>query len=107
MVNIEKITEAAMEIITYAGLAKSCYMEALGFAKQGKQTESEQKIKEGDESFIKAHHGHGELLQEEMEAEKPQISLLMAHAEDQLMGTEMLKLVIMEFIELYREKKEN
>lgn len=106
MVNIEKISETAMEIITYSGCAKSSYMEALYLAKQGKFAECDQKLAEGDEHFVQAHHGHGGLLQVEMETEEPQISLLMTHAEDQLMGAEMLKLVIQELIELYKSKEE-
>ncbi len=106
MVNIEQISEAAMGIITYSGLAKSCYMEGLYLAKQEKFEESEAKFQEGDSYFVQAHHGHGELLQKEISTEEPQISLLMTHAEDQLMGAEMLKIVIHEFIELYKKDKE-
>lgn len=40
-----------------------------------------------------------------MNTEEPQISLLMTHAEDQLMAAETLKTVILELIELYRERK--
>lgn len=105
MVNIEKISETAMGIITYSGMAKSCYMEALYLAKQGDFSGADEKIKEGDASFVEAHHGHGALLQEEMSTEEPQISLLMTHAEDQLMGAEMLKIVILELIEIYKDKK--
>lgn len=105
MVNIEKISETAMGIITYSGMAKSCYMEALYLAKQGQFSQVEEKLREGDASFVEAHHGHGELLQEEMSTEEPQTSLLMTHAEDQLMGAEMLKIVILELIEIYKDKK--
>lgn len=105
MINIEKITETAMGLITYSGMAKSCYMEALYFAKQGKFQEADEKLKEGDKNFVEAHHGHGELLQTEMESGEPQISLIMTHAEDQLMGAEMLKTVIIELIEIYKDKK--
>ena len=45
MVSVEFITEKAMGIITYAGMAKSSYMEALGFAKQEKFSESDDKLK--------------------------------------------------------------
>jgi len=107
MVNIEKLSETAMQIITFSGMAKSCYMQALYLAKQGKFEEADKKIAEGDESFVEAHHGHGSVLQNEMESEEPQISLLMTHAEDQLMGAETLKVVIQELIEIYKEKKEN
>lgn len=107
MVNIEKISETAMQVITYSGMAKSCYMEALELAKQGKFQESADKMEEGTGHFVEAHHGHMDVLQQEMEKEEPQISLLMTHAEDQLMGAETLKTVILEFIELYKQKFDN
>ena len=46
-----------------------------------------------------------DVLQEEINTEEPQISLLMTHAEDQLMAAETLKIVILELIEIYRDKK--
>ena len=96
MVSVEFITEKAMGIITYAGMAKSSYMEALGFAKQEKFSESDDKLKEGSRYIVESHHIHADLLQKEMSSEEPQIS--------QLMGEEMLKLVIMELIELHKDK---
>lgn len=104
MVNIEKISETAMMIISYSGFAKSCYMEALHLAKTGKFSQADEKIKEGDENFVEAHHGHGELLQEEMEIQEPRVSLLMTHAEDQLMGAEITKTFTLELIDLYKDK---
>ena len=80
MVSVEFITEKAMGIITYAGMAKSSYMEALGFAKQEKFSESDDKLKEGSRYIVESHHIHADLLQKEMSSEEPQISLLMAHA---------------------------
>lgn len=94
-----------MEIISYSGLAKSCYLEALHFARIGNFAQADEKIKEGDENFVQAHHGHGGLLQEEMDVQEPRISLLMTHAEDQLMGAEMSKTFIMELMELYKNLK--
>ena len=76
MVNIEKISETAMTVITYSGMAKSCYMEALALAKQGKFAESDEKMNEGSTHFLEAHHGHADVLAEEMSKEEPQISLL-------------------------------
>lgn len=103
MADIGKITETAMILITFSGMAKSCYMEALALAKQGKFAEAEAKISEGDDNFVEAHHGHGALLSEEMSTEEPQTSLLMTHAEDQLMGAEALKTVVLELIEIYKK----
>ncbi len=105
MANIEKMAECAMLMISFAGAAKSCYMEALQLAKQGKFEEVDAKIAEGDQNFTEAHDGHLDLLQAEVTTGEPQICLLMTHAEDQLMSTETLKTVIIELIEIYKGKK--
>lgn len=105
MVSIEKMAECAMLMISYAGMAKSCYMEALQFAKQGKFTEADEKIAEGEKNFTEAHDGHHDLLQTEVTTGEPQICLLMTHAEDQLMSAETLKTVILELIEIYKRKE--
>ena len=107
MADISKITETAMILLTYSGMAKSCYMEAMALAKQGKFEEADAKITVGDGYFVEAHHGHGELLQEEMSTEESQASLLMTHAEDQLMGAESLKIVILELIDIYKKLEAN
>lgn len=98
-----------MLIISYAGMSKSCYLEALQLAKQGKFDEAEEKMAEGDQNFTEAHNGHFDLLQSEMSTGEPQICLLLTHAEDQLMASETLKTLIIELMELYRERggKEN
>lgn len=96
-----------MGVITYSGMAKSCYMEALALAKEGKFSDADEKLEEGAKNFVEAHNGHMDVLQEEISTEEPQISLLMTHAEDQLMSAETLKIVILELIEIYKDKKEN
>lgn len=107
MANIEQMAECAMLMISFSGMAKSCYMEALQFAKQGEFAQAEEKIAEGESNFVEAHHSHHDLLQAEMETGEPQICLLMTHAEDQLMSAETLKTVIIELIEIYKEKRGN
>lgn len=103
MVNVEKVSTVAMEIITYAGLSKSCYLEALTMFKRGEYKASKEKMILGDENFTKAHSAHLQTLQDEMTLQDPQITLLLTHAEDQLMGAETIKTVVQECIELYRE----
>lgn len=106
MVDIEKMAQTAMYIVTYAGSAKSCYMNALASAKKGDFEKAQELIKEGDKHFAEAHHSHIGVLEEEVQTLTPQISLLMTHAEDQIMSAETLKTVILELIELYeREEK--
>lgn len=105
MVNVEKISQVAMEIITYAGLAKSCYMEALMLCKHGEYQASKEKLCQGDESFSQAHSSHLQTLSDEMSTQDPQITLLLTHAEDQLMGAETIKILVQENIDIYKEMR--
>lgn len=105
MVNIEKMAETAMYIVTYAGTARSYYMNGLREAKKGRFEKAQQLLKEGDKSLAEAHHSHMGILKEEINTLTPQISLLMCHAEDQIMGAETLKTIIAELIELYQRKE--
>lgn len=107
MVNIEKLSEVAMEIITYAGIAKSNYLMALKECKQGRREEAIKKLEEGSQEFAKAHECHGKLLVDEMQTLEPQVSLLLVHAEDQLMGAETIKILVEELIEIYEERRGN
>lgn len=96
MVNVEQIAEVAMSVITYSGVAKSCYVEAMRKIKTGNKEEFEAEIKKGDENFVLAHHAHLEILNKEMTTAEPQITMLLAHAEDQLMSAETIKTIVLE-----------
>ena len=101
MTDVEALSMQAMEIITYAGMAKSNYITALKLAKQGKEEEAKLALKEGDPMVSKAHTYHFDLMQKESESREPQVSLMIMHAEDQLMSCETIKILITELIELY------
>ena len=53
-------------------------------------------MSDGDENFSQAHGAHLHVLQEEMNTQEPQITMLLAHAEDQLMAAETIKTLIQE-----------
>ncbi|MGG3854835.1 PTS lactose/cellobiose transporter subunit IIA [Caldifermentibacillus hisashii] len=105
MADINKLSVAAMGIITFAGLAKSNYLIALKKVKEGNEEEALQKIQEGAEEFAKAHAEHSSLLTDEMNLLEPQVSLLLVHAEDQLMAAETIKLIVEELIEIYKDRR--
>ncbi len=106
MEKIENLSNIAMNVITYAGLAKSNYIQALR-AYKNKDIETYDKLmKEADESLSTAHKAHHEAITLEMSTGDAQISLLLAHAEDQFMSCETIKLLIVEFIELFNEIRE-
>lgn len=106
MVNLEKLGQDAMQIIAYSGVAKSNYVEAVQLAKCLQFEEAYKKINDGDEILKTAHENHMVLLQREAEEQAPQVSMMVLHAEDQFMSCETVKLLAIEFIELYK-KMEN
>lgn len=97
----------SFEIISNVGGAKSCYMEAMQDAKKGDIEGAREKIDEGDKLFVHGHHAHYKLVQEEASGSPVNASLLLIHAEDQMMSTETLKLVALEFIDLYEKQYAN
>ena len=99
---MEELELAAFQIISAVGTARSCYIEAIQKAKQGDFDGAKKLIDEGDEMFIEGHHAHADLLKKEAEGQTNIISMLIIHAEDQLMSAEGFKTVALEFIDLYK-----
>lgn len=95
----------SFQIIAAVGSARSMYVSAIQEAKKGHIVQARKMLEEGQELFKQGHKAHAGLIQSEANGEKSEYSLLLMHAEDQLMTTEMFKLVAEEFIDLY--DKEN
>lgn len=91
------------QLITAAGGAKSSYIEAIQKAKEGLYDEAEELIRQGDEMMKQGHEPHTELIQKEAGGEDVKMSLILAHAEDQMMSTEVFKVMAEEMIELYKK----
>ena len=98
---MEKILSEAMNIITWAGAAKSEYILALEDSKNKNFENAKIRIENGDEYFKKAHEHHFNLITMEANNELEQITLLLMHAEDQLMNADMVKLLVSELITIY------
>lgn len=92
---------ACFEIISKAGTAKSYCFEALKLAKQKRFDDAKQKIVEAKVIFLEAHTVHGTLITKEAQGNETKITLLLLHAEDQLMSAETSKDLIIEMITLY------
>lgn len=105
--DIQYIAEIAMQVISYGGMAKSAYMQALESIKTGDLEKGGVRIQEGDDHALRAHKIHAELLAREMEQGKPQVSLLMMHAEDQLMNAETIRILVIELRDIYIDRKEH
>lgn len=102
---MEGLELICFEIISSVGMARSLYIEAIQEAKAGNFEQAQELIKQGDESFTEGHHSHAKLIQQEAGGEATQMTLLLTHAEDQLMSAEAFKILSQEFMDLYKEMK--
>ena len=71
---------ASFKIISAVGTAKSYYIEAIRFSENGEFEKAQEKMEKGKESY-KAGGGNQD------------VTVLLVHAEDQLMSTETIQLL--------------
>lgn len=90
---MEGLELIAFQVISAVGTARSFYIEAIQEAKKGNIEKAKEMIQEGVTVFQEGHHAHAGLIQKEANGEIDQITLLLMHAEDQLMSAETLKIV--------------
>ncbi|MDU7147605.1 MAG: PTS lactose/cellobiose transporter subunit IIA [Clostridium sp.] len=88
MDNLELVS---FQLISNVGEARSALFEAMRAAREECFEEADKLVRDAEDSLIKAHESHSSLIMQEASGDKVQISLLLMHAEDQLMTTELLK----------------
>jgi len=94
----------SFQIISAVGTARSMYMEAIAEAKAGNFENADNLMAEGGQVFLEGHKAHASLIQKEASGEKIDFSLILMHAEDQLMSAETFKIIASEIIEIYKNK---
>ena len=99
---MEGLELIAFQIISAVGTARSSYIEAIQAAKKDDFAGAEKLIEEGDAAFVEGHHAHAQLLQDEAGGKENSLSLLILHAEDQLMSAEAFKTIALEFMDVYK-----
>lgn len=87
----------SFQIISFAGAAKSSYLEAIELAKQG--IDPSELIAQGDEAFRAASEAHHEALQMEAQGVLG-CGLLLIHAETTLISAETIKGLLPTIVEL-------
>ena len=98
----------SLEIISNVGSARSHYIEAIRHAKQKNFEKAYSSIKNGVEAFRKGHNIHSQLIfNEAADIDDNGFSLILVHAEDQLMSAEGFKIIATEFVDLYKMLYEN
>lgn len=101
--DLEMMQEVAFKIIATIGEAKTKYILALKAIKKERDFESANKlIEEAKELANKAHTYHFELIQQEAKGNQLPFSLMLMHAEDQLLTTETIKVLVEELIDIYK-----
>lgn len=90
------------QIIASSGGAKTCYIEAVREAKQGNFDAAKQLMDQGESFMNQGHQPHSTLIQQEACGNQTPVSLLLIHAEDQMMGAEQFKVLATEMIDLYK-----
>lgn len=95
--------EVCFEIIASVGTAKSMYIDAISKAKDGKFDEAEDLMKQGSDAFLEGHNVHLKLLANDAGGRSVHFSMLLMHAEDQLMGAETFRVLAEDFIDVYKK----
>lgn len=94
-------------IISAAGDSKAKAFEALKKVKEGNYKEAHQLLEEAREIDVEAHKIQTKLIQAEMSdsEEKPEIGLLMVHAQDHYMTSQLARDLIEELIHVFEAKE--
>lgn len=99
---MEDMEVVCFKIISAVGEAKSEYIMAVEKAEQGLYDEALKHMKLGDDAYVSGHLIHADLIAKEASGVKTDVSLLLMHAEDQLMGAETAKMFAEKLIALYK-----
>lgn len=100
---MDQLEKDIFEIIVNAGQGKAYAYEALGEAEKGNFEKIDSLYKNADEYFNKAHNIQTRLMQEEMNEDSKLVSLLMVHAQDQLMTALESRDLIKSLIKMYQK----
>lgn len=100
---MESVELLCFQIIAEVGSARSYFIEAIHEAKKGNYKSAQELISKGENHFTQGHHYHTEMIQQEASGTSINLTLLLTHAQDQLMSAETFKILSNEFIDLYKK----
>ncbi len=99
----ENLADIALKLITQSTTAKSYAIEAMESGKKGDYQKAVSLLDKANETLLICQKQHATLIQEEAGGHKVEISLLLAHAIDQVQAAETIILLVTEIINLYRK----
>lgn len=100
----KEINMLGMEIVAYAGEARTMLLNAVKEAQNGNKEKSKSLIEEAKESLNKAHNVHAKALTDEARGELEEMGLIMIHGQDHLMTTILLSDIVEHLCNIYYEK---
>ena len=98
--------EISMRLIAAAGDAKGNAFDALNKANEGNFEEAEQLLKEARSATLPVHKEQMQLIVATANGEEVPINMLLIHAQDHLMNSELAQDLIKELITLYKRVDE-
>lgn len=99
----EQQLELLMEIIAYAGEAKSMAIEAMSMARTGGMIDARDQVRAAEKAANKAHSLHSDLLACEANSADFRVTMLTVHAADHLAEAGIAIDMVREIIELYAQ----
>ncbi len=99
----EDMAMTAMEIVAFAGDARTKYLQSMDAMEAGEYDKAQAMIKEADDLILDAHNTQTELITKEASGEKVELSFLTVHAQDHLMTAMLLGDMVKRFIKLYKK----
>lgn len=102
----EKQLEIVMELIAYAGEAKSKAFEAVSLARKGDIAGAREMAAQAEQAANQAHNRHSDLLVYDANHEDLRLNMLTVHGADHLTGADISTEMAREMIEIYAELKQ-
>lgn len=99
----EKQLEMVMEMIAFAGEAKSLAYQAVSLARKGQEDQAREVISQAEEAANQAHNRHSDLLMYDANHGDLKLDLLTVHGADHLTGADLSTEMAREMIEMYQE----
>jgi cellobiose PTS system EIIA component len=98
--------EIIFEIILHAGNARAEAYDALRAAQAGDFVKAQEHMKRAEEEVRIAHRVQSEMIQQEVQGKKVEVTLLFVHAQDHLMTALSEKNLIENMIEMHKTIRE-
>ncbi|MSS77944.1 PTS lactose/cellobiose transporter subunit IIA [Anaerococcus sp. WCA-380-WT-2B] len=98
---MNNLEEICMQLITFAGSAKSSYIEAMTQARYGELDRARDLISKGKDAYSKCHEIHQQMFTENFNLDESMKTILLVHAEDQMMASETICILAEEIIKSY------